>query len=148
MVLKNCSNKPRPAIATLCVFAVAVLACTPVRREAPSERPPPIKPPVESPGTAEDENARKVAAAELIRRGRDLLKQGESAAALRVQGQAVNLDPKAGEIYFYISEAWILEQNLYQARQYNRLAGDYLAEDPRWTMRLARQSDRIEELRQ
>jgi hypothetical protein len=148
MALKNCSNKPRRVIATVCIFAAAVLACTPARRETPSEGPPAVKPPVESPGAAEDENARTAAAAELIRRGRDLLKQGEGAAALRVLGQAVNLDPKAGEIYFYISEAWILEQNLYQARQYNRLAGDYLAEDPRWTIRLARQSDRIEELRQ
>jgi tetratricopeptide (TPR) repeat protein len=64
--------------------------------------------------------------------------------AIRVLEQAVNLNPTAGQNYYYLSEAWLMKRNPGQAREYNSLAASYLQNDPEWKGRVQEQRERIE----
>lgn len=136
---------------TVCIVLVAAAlllsACAPASRPVPSESSPQTPSTPEAPPPAlQEKRARSSAAAALIDQGRALLDKGEADAAIRVLGQAANLDSSNGALYFYMAEAWLMKQNEPQARDYNRLAESYLGGDPNWMLRIARQSDRIDEL--
>lgn len=143
---KSSTNRLCSALVTA---ALLLSACAPLRVPATVE-PPAEAPPTPSatPPALEEKRARSSAAAALVQQGRELLNKGDADAAIRVLGQAANLNPSDGELYFYMAEAWLMKQNASQARDYNRLAETYLGGDPQWTRRIARQSDRIEELQQ
>jgi Tfp pilus assembly protein PilF len=148
MELKNFLKKNSGPIVMVCILVTWVSACAPAVHVTPTEPAPHLETPAEAPPQPEDKAGRTSAAAEMIRRGRELLDKEEAAAAVRVLSQAVNLNPVDGQTYYYLSEAWIMQQNIHQAKQYNRLAENYLGDDPNWVHRLARQSDRIDELQQ
>jgi cytochrome c-type biogenesis protein CcmH/NrfG len=145
MVSKKCLNN----LLCLALAAAGFLlwACVSAPPRVPGE-PVPETPavPEAPPPVAEEKHARTSAAAALIAQGRILLDEGDADAAIRTLGQAVHLDPTNGAIYFYLAEAWLVKQDEPQARDYNRLAETYLGGDPNWAVRLARQSDRIDEL--
>ncbi|MDY6792303.1 MAG: tetratricopeptide repeat protein [Thermodesulfobacteriota bacterium] len=98
-------------------------------------------PPLESSATP-----RVLASLQLTEQGRSLLKQGKPDAAIRVLERAINLNPGSGENYYYLSESWLKKGEAKQAKEFNHLAEIYLNEFPDWTVRIARQKDRIQEL--
>ncbi len=116
----------------LCLLAVGCmkLALTP--------EPPPS---TESPATP-----RVLASLRLTEQGRSLLDKGNPDAAIRVLERAINLNPGSGENYYYLSEGWLQKGEAKQAKEFNHLAEIYLNEYPDWTVRIARQKDRIQEL--
>ena len=111
-----------------------------------SDTPTPPSPAEEMPEAAESVNPRVAAALELTRQGERFLENGDPDAAIRVLERAVNLNPSSSENYYYLSEAWLVKENPEQAGEFNRLAEEYLEQNPAWTIPIARQRDRIEEL--
>ena len=89
---------------------------------------------------------RILASLQLTEQGRSLLNKGKPDAAIRVLERAVNLNPGSGENYYYLSEGWLQKGEAKQAKEFNHLAEIYLNEYPDWTVRIARQKDRIQEL--
>jgi len=98
-------------------------------------------PPPESPATP-----RALASLQLTEQGKSLLNKGNPDAAIRVLERAVNLNPGSGENYYYLSEGWLQKSEAKQAKEFNHLAEIYLNDYPDWTVRIARQKDRIQEL--
>jgi len=101
----------------------------------------PSEPSIEKP-----DGAQVLAAEALVDRGRQLLAQGATDAAIRVLERSVALDSNSGLNYYYLAEAWLMKQNVHQAREFNRLADLHLGQDPEWKTRIDRQSDRISTL--
>ncbi len=99
------------------------------------------EPSPESPATP-----RVLASLQLTEQGRSFLNQGNPDAAIRVLERAINLNPGSGENYYYLSEGWLKKGEAKQAKEFNHLAEIYLNEFPDWTVRIARQKDRIQEL--
>ncbi len=135
----------------MAVFLIAGVflssGCTKKQSVAVSpDTPTPPSPAEEMPEAGESANPRVAAALELTRQGKRFLDNGDPDAAIRVLERAVNLDPSASENYYYLSEAWLMKENPEQAGEFNRLAEEYLEQDPAWAVRIARQRDRIEEL--
>ena len=95
----------------------------------------------ESPATP-----RVLASLRLTEQGRSLLDKGNPDAAIRVLERAINLNPGNGENYYYLSEGWLQKGEAKQAKEFNHLAEIYLNEYLDWTVRIARQKDRIQEL--
>jgi len=93
------------------------------------------------------EDPRLSAARELTRRGEAFLRSGDPDAAIRVLERAVNLSPYSPQSYYYLSEAWIMKEDMLQAAEFNRLAETYHEQNPDWAGRIERQRDRITELR-
>ncbi len=89
---------------------------------------------------------RVLASMQLTEQGRSLLNEGKPDAAIRAFERAINLNPGSGENYYYLSEGWLQKGEAKQAKEFNHLAEIYLSEYPDWTVRIARQKDRIEEL--
>jgi tetratricopeptide (TPR) repeat protein len=89
---------------------------------------------------------RILASLQLTEQGRSLLNKDKPDAAIRVLERAVNLNPGSGENYYYLSEGWLQKGEAKQAKEFNHLAEIYLNEYPDWTVRIARQKDRIQEL--
>lgn len=89
---------------------------------------------------------RVLASMQLTEQGRSLLNEGKPDAAIRAFERAINLNPGSGENYYYLSEGWLQKGEAKQAKEFNHLAEIYLNEYPDWTVRIARQKDRIEEL--
>ena len=87
-----------------------------------------------------------LAAEALVDQGRQLLAQGATDAAIRVLERSVALDSNSGQNYYYLAEAWLMKQNVHQAREFNRLADLHLGRNPEWKTRIDRQSDRISTL--
>jgi tetratricopeptide (TPR) repeat protein len=120
---------------------LAVIMCLPAigcMKTALTPEPPPS--PV-SPATP-----RVIASLQLTEQGISLLNKGEPDAAIRLFERAINLNPGSGENYYYLSESWLQKGEGKQAKEFNHLAEIYLADYPNWTVRIARQKDRIHEL--
>ena len=109
--------------------------------------PPPLpaRKPSEPPSVRPDA-AQALAAEALVDQGRQLLAQGAPDAAIRVLERSVALDSNSGPNYYYLAEAWLMKQNVHQAREFNRLADFHLGRDPEWKTRIDRQNDRISTL--
>ncbi len=103
--------------------------------------------PEELPEPQKQTDPRVLAALQLTQQGEILLLKGELGAAIRLLERAVSLNPGHGQNYYYLSEAWLMKGNAQQADEFNRLAELYLGNDSDWKARVARQSDRIHELK-
>ncbi|MBT8372619.1 MAG: tetratricopeptide repeat protein [Desulfobacterales bacterium] len=88
-------------------------------------------------------NARLLASLKLTDQGRRLLEAGKTDHAIRVFEQAIGLNPRNGQNYYYLSEAWLAKGFVSEAREFNRLAETHLKNDKDWKMSVARQADRI-----
>jgi Flp pilus assembly protein TadD len=119
-------------VVALCLPAVGCM-------KPPLTHEPPPSP--ESPATP-----RVLASLQLTEQGRSLLNKGQPDAAIRVLERAINLNPGNGENYYYLSESWLQKGEAKQAKEFNHLAEIYLTEYPDWTVRIARQKDKIHEL--
>lgn len=86
---------------------------------------------------------RELASLHLTEQGRMLLEKGKIDDAISVLERAVSLSANNGKNYYYLSEAWLRKGNEKQAREWNRLAEMYLAEDREWSQRVYDQSERI-----
>ncbi|MCP4368576.1 MAG: tetratricopeptide repeat protein [Deltaproteobacteria bacterium] len=89
---------------------------------------------------------RVLASMQLTEQGRSLLDAGKPDAAIRAFERAINLNPGNGENYYYLSEGWLQKGEAKQAKEFNHLAEIYLSAYSEWTILIARQKDRIEEL--
>ncbi len=120
---------------------LAVALCLPTlgcMKPALTPEPPPSP---ESPSTP-----RVLASLQLTEQGKSLLNKGKPDAAIRALERAINLNPGSGENFYYLSQAWLMKEEAKQAKEFNHLAEIYLNEYPEWTIRIARQKDRIHEL--
>jgi tetratricopeptide (TPR) repeat protein len=72
-----------------------------------------------------------------------LLESGKIDEAIGVLERAVSISPSNGKNYYYLADAWLRKGNVAQAREWNRLAGMYLAEDSEWSPRVYEQRGRI-----
>ncbi len=86
---------------------------------------------------------REVASLHLTEQGQMLLESGKVDEAIGVLERAVNIYPSNGKNYYYLAEAWLKKGNVMQAREWNRLAGMYLAGDSEWSPRVYEQRGRI-----
>jgi len=86
---------------------------------------------------------REVASLHLTEQGQMLLESGKVDEAIGVLERAVNIYPANGKNYYYLAEAWLRKGNVTQAREWNRLAGMYLAGDGEWSPRVYEQRGRI-----
>ncbi|MEA3232805.1 MAG: tetratricopeptide repeat protein [Thermodesulfobacteriota bacterium] len=109
---------------------------------SPSEPSTPTRPPVETP--TQQPTPRALAASELTEQGRILIEEKRPDDAIRTLERAMNLYPKNGKVYYYLSEAWLLKENIAQAMEFNRLARIYLQKDPEWTSRVEHQRLKIQ----
>jgi tetratricopeptide (TPR) repeat protein len=118
-------------------------AAAPAAPSVPGSRPPaerdPDPRPVQTP--------RAVASLHLTEQAQRLLERGNPDEAIRTLERAVNLNPSRGENYYYLAEAWLLKNNLPQARMFNRLAAQHLPKEAAWRTRVAEQAERIERAR-
>jgi predicted Zn-dependent protease len=86
---------------------------------------------------------REVASLHLTEQGQTLLESGKVDDAINTLERAVSLYPSNGKNYYYLAEAWLRKGNVTQAREWNRLAGMYLAGDSEWSPRVYEQRGRI-----
>lgn len=86
---------------------------------------------------------REVASLHLTEQGQALLESGKIDEAIGVLERAVSIYPSNGKNYYYLAEAWLRKGNMVQAREWNRLAGMYLAGDSEWLPRIYEQRGRI-----
>ncbi len=84
-----------------------------------------------------------LAALNFSEQGQAYLKNRKPDEAIRALERAVNLNPKNGENYYYLAEAWLMKGNAVQAREFNRLAEMYVKAGPEWIQRIQSQKDRI-----
>ena len=110
---------------------------------------PPSTPPTEDALPAEDAAApsevpspRALASLRLTEQGRMLLENGYPDDAISILERAVGLNPKNGENYYYLAEAWIAKRDTVQAEEFNRLAALYLKGND-WKVKLLDQRERI-----
>jgi predicted Zn-dependent protease len=75
-----------------------------------------------------------------------LLERGKIDDAINVLERAVSIYGANGKNYYYLAEAWVKKGNLMQAKEWNRLAEVYLAEDREWSKRASEQRERIRSL--
>lgn len=76
-----------------------------------------------------------------------LLESGKPDDAISLFERSVGLDSTNGQNYYYLSEAWLLKENLVQAEEFNRLAELYLGDDSDWMARVMEQRERINRLK-
>jgi tetratricopeptide (TPR) repeat protein len=131
-------------ISLLWVLPFGCMQKTSVPSSSPPQSVSPL--PEESPEPQKQSNPHVLAALQLTQRGATLLTKGEPDTAIRVLERAVSLNPSDGRSYYYLSEAWFMKGNAEQAKEFNRLAELYLQSDTDWRTRVARQSDRIQDL--
>jgi len=129
-----------PKIKWLNIFLAVALCLSAVGCMKPTLTPEPPPSP-EQPVTP-----RILASLQLTEQGESLLNKGKPDAAIRVLERAINLNPGSGENYYYLSEGWLQKGEAKQAKEFNSLAEIYLNEYSDWTVRIARQKDRIQEL--
>lgn len=115
--------------------------------QLPTEKAPKMAYPIEeetlrAPKTVKPD-PRALASLELTEQGRMLLEQGSVDEAMTVFERAVNLSPENGRNYYYLAEAWLIRGDLFQAREWNRLAELYLQGDPDWAKRVSSQKLKI-----
>ncbi|OGQ90034.1 MAG: hypothetical protein A2464_09655 [Deltaproteobacteria bacterium RIFOXYC2_FULL_48_10] len=112
-----------------------------VPKPLPPKRERPAEPPVDQ------QTPMALASVTFSRQGQAYLKTNKPDEAIRVLERAVNLNPRNGENYFYLAEAWIMKGNASQAREFNRLAEIYMKADPEGMGRVQSQKDRINKLK-
>ena len=114
--------------------------------QKPAKPPKPLikKRSVTSPTPKPTDSQRTVALLSLVDQGRTYLDQKRPDAAIRVLERAININPQRGESYYYLAQAWLMKENFSQAREYNRLAGNYLGNDPQWAGLVAAQRQKID----
>lgn len=83
----------------------------------------------------------------MTEQGRIHLEEGRPDDAISVFERSVGLDPSIGQTYYYLSEAWIMKEDITQAEEFNRLADLYSKNDRSWTVRIKEQRRRIDMLR-
>lgn len=88
-------------------------------------------------------HARQQAALHLSRRAQDFLHQQRYDEAIRLLEKAITLEPRSGDHYFMLAEAWMGKGIPDQARHYHALAVRYLDGQPQWQSALDAQSARI-----
>jgi predicted Zn-dependent protease len=86
---------------------------------------------------------REVASLHVTEQGQMLLERGKIDEAIGVLERAVSIYPSNGKNYYYLAEAWLRKGNVAQAREWNRLAGMYLAGDSEWSPRVYEQRGRL-----
>jgi len=116
------------------------------------EKPPapkPLPPKKEKPAEPSENQKTPMALAAVTfsEQGQAYLKNKKPDEAIRVLERAVNLNPRNGENYYYLAEAWLMKGNAAQAGEFNHLAGMYLKTDPQWTDRVQSQKERINKLK-
>ncbi len=109
---------------------------SPPRQGIPSHREETVK-------TPERPSPRALASLQLTEQGRMLLESGKLDDAIGVLERAIHLNPRNGQNYYYLSEAWLMKGNTDQAQEFNRLAGIYLEGDSEWIARVGKQKERI-----
>lgn len=97
----------------------------------------------ETGSTPEKPTPRTVASLQLTDQGRRLLETGNPDDAIGVFEQAINIDPTNGQNYYYLSESWLMKENIVQAVEFNRLAAIYLEDDEKWLNKIMLQKERI-----
>ncbi len=115
----------------LCLILSACAAISPgktiERRDLPEAKPGP----------------RELASIQLTEQGQMLLEKDKIDEAISVLERAVSVYAYNGKNYYYLAEAWLRKGNRKQAREWNRLAGMYLAGDQEWSQRVFDQRERI-----
>ena len=116
------------------------------------EKPPmpkPLPPRKEQPAEPSENKQSPMALAALnfSEQGQAYLKDKKPDEAIRVLERAVNLNPKNGENYYYLAEAWLMKENAVQAKEFNHLAEIYVKTDPEWRSRVQSQKERIDKLK-
>jgi hypothetical protein len=132
------------ALMLLSLMAGCTLAPEPV---GPEERPS-SQQEVRPPPAAESTLPQQAAARELTERGRRQLDNRQPDAAIRDLERALSLNPADGAICYYMAEAWLMKIDAQRAEEFNRMAESLFKDNPDWLVRIARQADRIAELRQ
>ncbi len=92
------------------------------------------------------QSPREKASLQLTEEGRQLLAEDKPDQAIRLLEQAISLNPDNGRCYYYLAEAWLQKGNFSEARQFNRLAENYLKKDKNWNARVVRQTDKIDSM--
>ncbi|HNT56545.1 MAG TPA: tetratricopeptide repeat protein [Syntrophales bacterium] len=127
----------------LLLLGVHVTGCPAPVRMPPGTVPVTEIPPSEGKRLDAPEDPRTLAAMNLTEQGRMLLERGRVDEAISLFERAANISPANGRNCFYLAEAWILKGDLYQAREWNRLAEIYLREDGAWMEKVLAQKKRI-----
>jgi len=145
MIGKNYAKMPRLLVLMLwiSVSGCAAFMPPPVEKSPGTTTTPVVKKPV-SPG--KQGNPREIASLQLTDQGRILLEQGKADEAITVLERALNLYPTNGRNYYYLSEAWLLKNEVLQAKEWNRLAELYLSDDKDWLKKVLDQKARIRKL--
>ena len=91
------------------------------------------------------EDPRELASIRMTDQGRMLLETGRVDEAIVLFERALNISPSNGYNCFYLSEAWILKRDFYQAMEWNELAGINLRDDRTWMDKVVEQKKRIRE---
>ena len=89
---------------------------------------------------------RENAAMQLTQEGIRHLNAGNPDNAIRSLERAIGLNPNNGQCYYFMAQAWLAKGSASEAREFNNLAKDYLADDDRWESRVREQSARIQRL--
>ena len=99
-----------------------------------------------SSGSSRPMTPRENAARQLAQEGIHHLSTGNPDNAIRSFEKAIGLNPNNGQCYYYMAQAWLAKGSASEAREFNNLARDYLADDERWQSRIRKQSARIQRL--
>lgn len=105
----------------------------------------PISPKKEKPAdpSGNKQSPMALAALSFSEQGQAHLKNKKPDEAIRVLERAVNLNPRNGENYYYLAEAWLMKGNAVQAKEFNHLAEIYMKTDPGWKLKIESQKDRV-----
>ena len=98
-------------------------------------------------GQADSSAPRAVASLRLTEQARLLIDSGKPDDAISTLEKAININPGNGQNYFYLAEAWIMKGNKAQALEFNRIAENYLNNDRSWAIKVRRQKEGIEKMK-
>jgi len=113
----------------------------------PTPKPPPSKKETPAAPPAAQLSPMALAAVTFSQQGQAYLKNRKPDEAIRVLERAVNLNPRNGENYYHLAEAWIMKGNAGQAKEFNHLAEIYMKADPEGMGRVQSQKERINKLK-
>jgi tetratricopeptide (TPR) repeat protein len=145
---KRYSKKIRSGVGCIFLFVIMAAGCSPrpvvVAPSRSSPGPGPTPPPAEKIEQPSKPTPRTLTSLRFTEQARLCLEARKPDEAIRILERAVNLDPNNGRNYYFLAEAYLLKDVLDQAREFNRLADIYLAEESSWRKRVKRQKERIE----